>query len=580
MPPLLPAGAGTVVARMEERDLRAATVGDLRGLIVADLPLSQLDAGSPHLPTPIYTSYPGVDAPELRVDGRGVAPLRWPETSLAPVPDLALKAVLLRRATPIDGPLSATGGPVCDLVFAEAPRDRAESAIRLTRSSYGTFTEEIVLRRPIGGALFSGFYGDSKSAGRDLWQRQDGQTLGARLGHSLAGGYVEWSVDDAYSRARLLSSKKAIWDRQAVGARWRRSFVDDASVEADASWSDTRGGWWTARGLTERRTRAVRVRTLFDKRRENGGYSAAIEAEGARTRYGRPGEAHDVLKDLSAGAALGYETKSGRREVKLSAGVVRLAPLGVAPVFALETSWTGSRSIDLYAARGVRHRTLPRMPADGEAWVRQGIDLAVEDEGESPESITRAGFSVEMPVRRLTLRAGADGTLIARGLRIEEGQIEMLGTDQQDLLPASSQRRTCRYVTPWSGLDARLPLGIYGNARGWLNSAQGGKSIHLGLPGAEAFGRLGCLLPLFKHDLILDLRLTARGRGAIATPYGSLAPFGSVDGEIRGRLGDADIFFVLANLTDAVGTSMSYDGRFMFLPRRHYRAGLAWRFID
>ena len=208
-----------------DRELRGRAVGSLRSTLREILRIQAIEGGSPHLSEPFYWRVPGLDAPDLRVDGRPIGPLRWPETPLLSVPSLAVRSAVLRRSTPIDGPLSATGGPLLDLRLHSAPLDSAISAVRLTRASYATFTEEIVFRRRIGsGLLFSGFYGDEKTAGRDLWGGQFSETIGLRASHPYRGGSLEWGYDAARYRANLLASKRQLWTAvgRACGGRGDR----------------------------------------------------------------------------------------------------------------------------------------------------------------------------------------------------------------------------------------------------------------------------------------------------------------------------------------------------------------------
>ncbi len=581
--PLRPTGSGGSVDSAGAAEIHRNTLGDLRGSLVETLGMRSLDGGSPHLVEPLYERIPGIDAPEIRIDGRAIGSLRWPETSLLSVPNLAVRSAALRRASPIDGPLSATGGGVLDLRLHPAEPDLAASAFRLTRSSYGTFTEEIVLRRPIGRRLlFSGFYGDAKTAGRDLWQRQHSETIGLRVSHSLRGGALEWSYDAAEYRNRLLASKRQLWDRRAAGMRWTGPVLGGRPLEVDLSWAHQRGAWWTARGLTERRSDGVRGRFLAPADTASLPVSIAVELDGTRTRYKRFNGERDLLEDFSYGGAAGWERRAGSKGMRLSAGFARIAPLAPAPIFLAEIDgvFGGSLGWTLHAGRSVRNRTLPRLPTDGEAWVRQGIDLADEETNEAPESMLRGGGAVRAALGAQSFTLFLEACLRGRGLALEESELALLGIDRQEEIPAESMRNSRSFASPGCEVRLSLPAGLRIGAAGWGNIAEGGWRSHLALPAAEGVGEAGWSGALFKGDLELDLGLFWRVRDALATPYGVLAPSSRADGRINGRIGPVDLFFVLANITDAVGTSLSFDGRFMFMPRRHYRAGVCWRFID
>jgi hypothetical protein len=581
--PSPPQWACFAIDSLDGEALRESTVPEPRDLLRSGLGLGVLDPGSPHIPAPLHESIPGRDTPELRVDGLAVAPVRWGETSPSTVPVLALSHVRLRRYSPIDGPLSSTGGPVIDARLAPVPHDRAYSAVRLSRANFGTFTEEAVLRRPFGPTDFALFYGDSKSRGSGLWRSQKGETFGMRITHGLARGGAEWLYDNARTRFHLLSTKKGLWDRRAVGLRWFRSDSTRGAIETSLRWTSMDAGWWTLLGLTQRETRAVDFRGRWARARGGDRFDVALEGEIAATRFVRPGEErelHSGIDGFSLGAAAGWSREAGGAVTRASAGAVRLAPLGVSGVFALEheRSIGVRRSILFHANRAVRNRTLPRLPADGEAWVRQGLGLADERTGEQPAAVWKAGVETRARFAELSLAAGVDGMATTRSP--DAGLVDLLATDQQGSIRPADARRTCYFGTPWGGIDWRLPGGLRAAASGSAHWATGGVKGHLGLPAGEGRGELNWSGRFLKNDLWVRLGLLARARTPVETPYGRIPAQGILDGEAQIRVGDLDIFFVLANLTDALATSMSYDGAFMYMPLRNYRAGLRWAFFN
>jgi len=260
-----------------------------------------------------------------------------------------------------------------------------------------------------------------------------------------------------------------------------------------------------------------------------------------------------------------------------------VAPLALSPVFAGEYELlqrSGEPWLIARASRAVRNRTLPRLPADGEAWVRQGLGLADERGGEQPEALWRGGLEVRVHSRGASLFSGVDLLVDTRGLGGSESDLLLLGTDGQDHLPGDVQRERRSFLSPWSRVELCLPLGLRGAAAGWGTLAQGGTRSQLGLPAVRWNAELSRRVALFKGDLGLDLALAARGQTGVSTPYGDLPSQASMDGLLRARVGEADLFFVFANLTDQQNSSMAWDGGFIPLPRRHYRAGLRWCFLD
>jgi hypothetical protein len=578
------AGEPLPLAGMGRETVREKMTRAPREALREGLGLGFLDPGSAHLPDPLFLTVPGRDIPEMRVDGVPAGPVRWPETSLSPVPTLAIGEVVMRPYSPIDGPLSSTGGPQIDVRLATVPDDHAVSAVRLTQASYGTFTEELALRRRLGPFLFHGFYGDSKTAGHDPWWDQRGQTIGLRLGQRLADGYLEWGADQASNRFGLLSTKRGLWDRTAWAARWLRPDSVGTSIEAAASWTWTRGGWWTARGLTERRSRSVDLRVVADRQARGGRASLAVEADIARTFVRRPAEARRLLEDFSSGVAAGWEGRLPGGTARLSAGVTRIAPLAPSPVLGGEYDIepAGWPRVSLQVGRSVRNRTLPRMPADGEAWVLEGIGLADERTGEQPEGIWRSGVVVGSAGRpgRSMLQVGSDLLWMTRSLAISEEELVDLSTDGQSALPADAQRRDRKYLSLWVRGLVPLPLGFRIEGASCGVQAEGGVRRDLGLAAIRGTGELGWNRMLFSGSLKLDLAVQASARGQVATPYRTLPSQGRIDGIARGTIGPVDLFIVLANMTDAIQTSMSYDGGFYPLPRRHMRAGVRWAFVD
>jgi len=527
-----------------------------------------LDSGSPHRTDPIFTGVPGRDIPELRLDGIGVGPIRWPETSLTPVPLVVIEKASLRRYSPIVGPLSSTGGSSIDIHLVRPEYTRALSVLRLTQGSFGTFTEEIALHRPFGRFLVSGFFGDSKSDGRGKWYGQEGQTVGARVAHRLAGGWCVWGVDDAYHRSNLLTTKRSLWDRTAWSLSWVGPDSAALSIETSLHWNWIRGAWDTDLGRTQRRGRSVSWRGFVETDAATGRVSAVVETDFARVHYTRPDEAQRLLEDSSVGAAVGWERDGSYMTQRLSCGVARLAPLKAAPIFSGEIEMRG--------------RGLPRLPADGSAWLSAGLDLAAEDRGEVPEALWRFGLEAgdRHSSRSVSLTSGIDVLHATNSLSGEIDDLSYLGTDAQALLPEELQRGDATFASPWLRGRVRLPFGFHMDGSTCGTLVDGGVERHLGLPAVRWRGELGWTGVLFKGDLLLDLILRTEGRSEVATPYGSVPEVGIVDGEVKGRIGSADLFFVLANLLNVERSSMTYDGGFMQLPLRHYRAGIRWAFFD
>jgi len=582
-PPIVPAGRPAAIASASDSLLRASTDLDPRDALRRSLGVGAIEAGSPDLPEPLFAGIPGRDVPEIRVNGLPIAPARWPETSLLPLPLIAVGEGSLRRYAPIDGPLSSTGGPMIDVREGEIPNDRAVSVIRVTRASYATFAEEILLRRPMGSFLVGGSYGTTKTNGRVLWGNEFGESTNLRAQRVLAGGLGELAYDDGHHRDRLLATKRGFWNRKTWTLRWSRpDSAGGGGIETAIQWKHDDSGWWTLRGLTKREGRSVFVHGLAQRAWAGGMGSIAFETEVARTRFDRLNAAHALLHDVGTGVAVGWTRTGARRTDRVSAGIVRLAPLAPGPVFAAESEvGIAGGSIHVHASRAIRNRTLVRLPTDGEAWIRQGIDLADEKSGERPEALWRAGIEARRTVgRALAIAAGLDGLLDTSGFGGSDTDAVLLGIDQQDRIPAAMLRRSRSFASPWGRAALDLPHGFRLSGRGTSTVAQGGVRAQIGLAAMRADGEIGWRGRLFKGDLHVDLSLVGHARTKVATPYGVLGGQAILDGEIRGRIDTADIFFVLANLTDIAAPSMSWDGSFMDIPRRHYRAGLRWTFVD
>jgi hypothetical protein len=169
---------------------------------------------------------------------------------------------------------------------------------------------------------------------------------------------------------------------------------------------------------------------------------------------------------------------------------------------------------------------------------------------------------------------------MTRSLANSEDEIVDLATGGQSALPADAQRRQRKYLSLWARGIARLPLGFRIEGTSCGVEAEGGVRRDLGLPAIRGTGELGWSRVLFSRSLKLDLAVQATARGEVATPYRTLPAQGRIDGIARGTIGPVDLFIVMANVTDAIQTSLSYEGGFYPLPRRHMRAGVRWAFID
>jgi hypothetical protein len=102
----------------------------------------------------------------------------------------------------------------------------------------------------------------------------------------------------------------------------------------------------------------------------------------------------------------------------------------------------------------------------------------------------------------------------------------------------------------------------------------------LWLPPWTASAALGTTVGFFSGDLVVDGRLTWTGRGEWRTERGTLERDDTVDGELRGRIGEATLFVILRNMEDDLRASSSYDNGWIPRPRRNYAAGLTWNFSN
>jgi hypothetical protein len=574
--------------RVSAGALESLTSQAPRAALPAALPIDFWDAGAPNRAEPFYWGVAGREPVEIRVDGLPVGPVRWPETALSPVPLLAVQEVHAIRAGPATAPLASTGGSLIDLRLSPAARREAVSAVRLTRGSYGTFTEEVTLRRPVGPVLLSGFYGDTKSDGRVHWGRQDGQTLGARAVHRAAGGWASWGWDDATDRSRWLATKKGSWDRSAGSLRWWRGDSSRARVDVALTASTVRGRGETLLGITERNGRHLFLHATIETAAESLGWGAAVEVEGARVHLRRPGEAQALLEDLSYGITVTHR-RLAAWDRRITLGVARFAPTAPSPIGSIDLAkgLTRTARIRFAASRTVRNRTLPRLPSDGSAWVLNGVGLAAERSGEAPEALWRGTLAVERlspPLATtpafLTGSAGVDALLDTRGLGDEGAWLDDLGIDGHSGLPPEAQRRDAGYLQPWGQAAARFGWGfsLAGHARGTLASREA--AGQLGLPELSGRAALAWEGAIFRGDLGLRFEASVRARGPVSTPYGDLDAVAWMDGEAVARVGAAQIFWVLANAGNANERSLAFDGTFQPMPRRHYRAGLRWAFVN
>jgi hypothetical protein len=68
--------------------------------------------------------------------------------------------------------------------------------------------------------------------------------------------------------------------------------------------------------------------------------------------------------------------------------------------------------------------------------------------------------------------------------------------------------------------------------------------------------------------------------GRRATPQGILDPTGRLDAGATVTVDRLTMSVVLLNVEDDIREAAAYDGGWVYLPRRSYRMGLSWSFVD
>jgi hypothetical protein len=162
----------------------------------------------------------------------------------------------------------------------------------------------------------------------------------------------------------------------------------------------------------------------------------------------------------------------------------------------------------------------------------------------------------------------------------EEEWLPFLSSDRVTAAPDSAQGRDASYLEPWGSVALRPGAGFVLEAR-----AAGGFSsepvvTQLGIPELSGRGSFAWSGSLFHGDMALRFAWRASARSKVGTPYGTLRELFWSDAEALARVGRVQFFWVLANATNVNERSFAFDGSFQPLPRRHYRAGLRWTFLD
>lgn len=582
--PAFPAGAAGTIDSLDAVALVRASRQDPRDAIREGLGIDFLDAGSPHTIEPLFFGVPGLIVPEIRRDGLPEGPVGWPEPPFLSLPLLEVRSAVVRRYSPVLSPLSATGGPTVVVHSVDLPHDEAASAVRLTRGNYETFTNELSFRRPLGRVLFGAWFGDTKTGGRYPWRRQTGEMKGVRFGIPAGRGWVDASLDGGKRRLELLSTKKANWNRTSLTLRYARGDSAAIRTRVNAQVLSSRGRWETLEGVTSRASREIFVRAEHDRPRVWGGRATfVVEGDYTDLDVRVPGAVPRLLRDLSMGVAAGLARPFGGGRLETSGGLTRLAPLDLAPVGSIE--WARALApgvaLELHASRAVMHRTFPRLPADGEAWVLQGTGL-VEEEGGAPQSlwIGGLGWKATGVEESAWLEILVDGAWSRGGLDLTEAQVPLLAGGLPDVLPESALRGARPHFLPQVRGALALPLTIRIDAALQGTISEGGWRANPGTALARGTGRIGWSRHFLENDVLLGADLLARGRSETITPYGALPSEVRLDGTAWGRIGRAQAYFTLANLSDTRSPSASYDGGFGQLPGRSYRAGLRWDFAN
>ncbi|MBU2691434.1 MAG: hypothetical protein KJ970_10955 [Candidatus Eisenbacteria bacterium] len=541
-------------------------------------------SGSMGAPERFYRSGLGWEMwTELR-DGAPVQDPSAPWDHLPTEAPLLLNSISLLPYDPVWAPL-ATG--VSGILYLESMSAETglPSGFRLTTGPYGTTTEEAWIERPfIKGSRLAFLYSDSRSDGRVFIGPHRGQNLLFRLNRPIGRSRhrLEWAQNS--SEVWWIGNRKLRWDTNELRAKSAFALGHHGDVEARFQRSVRQFLWYDYEGRTRRREEIYDA-SFFWRRAGLGG---RLEGSGrgivSHRRWDIPAASTRTTEDVGIAFAMGWRGGPESSRIRLSTGleVRRYDQTWVEPVGSMGYRGRFGDWIvqsDLWSAVQV-----PMVPTESNAYSEILLRGA-------PSDWMGRGRELER-VHHGEIGWGYAGRGAGHGELANSNPIIEIATFFEDhykpwpilFVSTESLENLDPAMGDWDrlALEGRLHLGLpwnfqlSGRVTRILSPAD--PLERFWLPAWTSLITLGWRAPLFGGDLLLDTRITWIGRDKWNTPYGEVPWDDILEGEVRGRIGQASWFLLFKNLEDDYRESSSYVEGWMSRPLQSASAGITWHF--
>jgi hypothetical protein len=557
------------------------------------MPLRRIPGGEPHLPDPVDAGdLPGREPPATMLEGVPLGQAGFPELQPDAYGPLWLSAATLRAADPLVLPSNPTGGPIleCDLALPDS--GLALSGARLTHGPNASYTEEVFLARPAGSNLFRFFYGDHKAGPRYLYQREFGENLLARLDRGVPWGGLSLGWQQNLAKVVLAGDRQLLWNFSGLnGGGATRVGPWSAELTGTAGWERF---VWTDPGRAAVRKSST-GRALLHLRGPGIGLRplATVQVDYQHLRFNQLSVFRLDQRRTGLGFAAGMEGVSGRWRGKGSVGRAAPGPRRAGWIAALEGEGIVSETLRVWthADRSVRAPLLPRLGNELGTMVGQGVCVVgllpgsparfLVDPNRPLEEIRRAEAGVSLgPAAGIGYDLTARVCEIHHAISAEGGLLSRFSPNGYYFLPSEALDRTVRVASLRLGTHAVFPYGFRLEAWAAGRTSKPGWRDQLWMTPWEGQGRLAWSHRFFQGDLWAEGYLRGVIGGERATPQGVLTPSDRIDGGLTFEVDRLSLFVLLSNMEDDIREAAAYDGGWVYLPRRSYRTGLTWRFVD
>lgn len=568
-----------------------------RTILEWSLPFRRIPGGAAFLPDPVDAGdLPGREPPATLVAGIPLNQPGFPELEPDAYGPLWISRLAVHAPDPLRLPSNPTGGPLIVVELAEPDSGAASSGARATHGPNEAFVEEVFLARPLGSNLVRFFYNDHKTGGRYIYEGEFGENLLGRLDRGTSWGGLSAGWQQGLMRTRVTGGRRQVWNLSGLnagiasrGTAWSRGWSGELNVQQ--SWE--RFLWdepgrpavrksALTRGLLELRGAGARLRPLV-----------TVQMDRQRQRFK---QADGILLDRTSsglGFATGLDGASKSWRWRGSAGRSAPAPRRAGWVAAAQVEGSLGGGVRAWAQtdRSVRAALIPRLGNELGTMTAQGLAVIGQIPGSEPvvvigpdrplEEISRAevGLAREegaWPALEVRLR----GVEIRHAVSAEGGLLSRFSPNGYAFLPPEALDRTVGAASVTVGGSRSLRYGFRLEAWGTGRSSNPSWRDQLWMTPWEGAAALSLHRGFFENDLRISGFLRGSVSGRRATPQGILPSSDRYDAGASARVDRLTLFVVLLNLEDDISEAAAYDAGWVYLPRRSYRTGLSWRFVD